>query len=101
MPNLNIGIFETHKDIAIYLYPNPARDYVLVSGTAVIRQVNLFDISGRLVSTTVATGSQAKVSTVGLPKGIYIVRTQLADGTIVTKRLTCNKGFTHLLRPRR
>ena len=73
------------------LYPNPAKENVTVSmdkGQAVISQVNLFDITGKLVLTQNAVSAHEVVlNTENLTKGIYLVNVKLANGASATKRL--------------
>ncbi|MBJ7427776.1 MAG: T9SS type A sorting domain-containing protein [Bacteroidia bacterium] len=73
------------------LYPNPAKENVTVSmdkGQAVISQVNVFDITGKVVLTQNAVSTHEVVlNTENLTKGIYLVNVKLANGASATKRL--------------
>ena len=73
------------------LYPNPAKENVTVSmdkGQAVISQVNVFDITGKVVLTQNAVSAyEVVLNTENFTKGIYLVNVKLASGASATKRL--------------
>jgi hypothetical protein len=73
------------------LFPNPAKENVTVSmdkGQAVISQVNVFDITGKVVLTQNAVSAHEVVlNTENFTKGIYLVNVKLANGASATKRL--------------
>lgn len=73
------------------LYPNPAKENVTVSmdkGQAVITEVNVFDITGKVVLTQNAVSTyEVVLNTENLTKGIYLVNVKLANGASATKRL--------------
>jgi len=57
----------------ISLYPNPAHDYIVISG--VKGTANIFDASGRRVLTKEIASSQGeKISVQHLAKGVYFIR---------------------------
>jgi hypothetical protein len=96
----NINLTRTDKGLgfneiaianSISLYPNPAKENVTVSidkGQAVIEQVIIFDIAGKVVLTqNAASNREVVLNTENFTKGIYLVNVKLANGTSATKRL--------------
>jgi hypothetical protein len=96
----NINLTRTDKGLgfneiaianSISLYPNPAKENVTVSmdkGQAVISQVNVLDITGKVVLTQNAVSAhQVVLNTENFTKGIYLVNVKLANGASATKRL--------------
>lgn len=73
------------QDIAslnVNVYPNPTSDYVYVNynqGT-----MSLFDVNGRLVSTT-DLSSKRYINVADLNSGLYFVKVQSAEGTFTKK----------------
>ena len=68
----------------IHVYPNPARDYVNISGiniTSGSSTVVLADISGRALRQIILSGQTTQVSLTGLANGAYILKVINADGT--------------------
>jgi acetyl esterase/lipase len=96
----NINLTRTDKGLgfneiaianSISLFPNPAKENVTVSmdkGQAVISQVNVLDITGKVVLTQNAVSAhQVVLNTENFTKGIYLVNVKLANGASATKRL--------------
>lgn len=72
------------------VFPNPAKENVTISmdkGQAVINQVTVFDITGKVVLTQNTSAHQVNLNTENLTKGIYLVNVKLANGASATKRL--------------
>ncbi len=66
--------------IAVSLYPNPARESVRIMLES-DAQVSVFDMTGRVVSTTYVAAGQAQLSVSELENGVYFVNVRFADGT--------------------
>ena len=67
----------TNSDFAVSSYPNPVKDEltIKINGVAGANgQVQLMDVSGRVIKTIAAKTSETNMSTSGLPVGIYLVR---------------------------
>jgi hypothetical protein len=62
------------------LVPNPVSGMVTISTTAEMQQLNIFDITGRLVGSQSPAGNQVVFDTGVLPKGVYLVQALLKDG---------------------
>ena len=67
--NLSIGGSEFQS---FDIYPNPAQNEINISGLAMINQVQLFDLNGRLLINKNDATEKIDVSTLG--DGIYILR---------------------------
>ena len=71
------------------LYPNPASGFVVISAphNTQITSVNINDITGKTVSTFsgVSISSTLELSTIDLPKGVYLVQAFTAQGVFVNK----------------
>ena len=93
---LDAGAFETcttgiddANTERISLFPNPASEYVTLTFTGAFlpRNVQLFDLQGRVCGTWAVNGTQRLTVAVGdLPTGIYLVRALDASG-VLTARL--------------
>ena len=59
---------------AITLYPNPANDFVILSGES-LGTVSIYNVLGQKVDEFVANGSELHINTVGYESGIYFVKT--------------------------
>jgi hypothetical protein len=82
------GIREVDR-AAIKIYPNPAKEYFIISDNDYVSIVNIYNIVGRLVKTVhVANGLRIDVS--DMADGIYLVRMQTIGGVTV-KTVKLNK----------
>jgi len=83
---VNLKTNGTGMDTPVYadlrLYPNPVKDklWINASGEA-IHQVDIYNVSGRLVHTSKASGSEMCITVVDWPKGIYLVKVKFGDET--------------------
>lgn len=62
------------------VYPNPARDYILLRG-AYGTEIVLYDFSGHIVRTGFATNIESRLDVSDLPRGIYLL---VATGSVQT-----------------
>lgn len=71
---------------SVTLYPNPARDYVILESPYAITNPTLIDGSGQMVSTPFLNNKNTiTVITSGLPKGIYTLQINVLDNTIIKR----------------
>ena len=67
-----VGI-QNNLSCSIRIYPNPASDYIKISGTDLIN-AQLYNLTGMLIKEEVVKNSEIMINTMDLPKGIYIVK---------------------------
>ncbi|ACU07362.1 hypothetical protein FIC_00910 [Flavobacteriaceae bacterium 3519-10] len=66
------------------IYPNPAHDFVNISGSAGIQQVLITDLSGKQVS---SFAGKDKIDVSRLKAGVYMLTIRLQDGNNITRKL--------------
>ena len=64
-----------NETVPINIFPNPSSDYVHINGDITITNINIYNISGQLVSSGTAT--PLNIST--LAPGIYVLQIKTAD----------------------
>jgi len=69
------------------IFPNPVSGFVTISTTTEMQQLNVYDITGRLVESQYPANSQVVFDTGKLPQGVYLVRALLENGTLRTGKL--------------
>ena len=84
-----LGIQHVSAVIGINLYPNPAgsQAFLFCDAQIDLRNVQIIDFSGRVISTHNATGSVTKLSLEELSPGMYCVRLNGKDGKTFTTLL--------------
>ena len=72
---------------AVTVSPNPTSDFVTVTATHSIRQIDLLSIDGRLLQTSQAGSDAVSMSLRHYPKGTYLLRISLSNGWCHTVRV--------------
>lgn len=60
---------------SLAVYPNPATDFITLSGVTAPLQVRIVDVSGRLVSESIVTDDATKIDISVLQNGVYGMQT--------------------------
>ena len=79
----NVGIDAYASEIALYPNPNSGK-FVIQSGVAVMKEVCVYDLQGRLLRKVAADGQTVAIDINSLPSGTYMVRIETDKG-FVTK----------------
>ena len=82
-------IAETHANL-LNIYPNPAQNTLYIQSAEAVEQVNIYDISGRMLTSPSLRGgttwqSPTNIDISTLAKGIYIIKVKTAVGVTVRK----------------
>ena len=80
-----VGINELNQN-ALTIFPNPVKNLMTVQSDNNIKEINLYDLSGRLVITQMVNSKTINVNTSDLSSGIYTLKAVL-DGGIITKKI--------------
>lgn len=85
-----LGTIENTSN-ALSIFPNPTKDVVYIMAKDEVTKAEIFDTSGRLVSTQLLDASQQKrsVDTSNLPKGVFVVKFY-TKAEVVTKKIIKN-----------
>ncbi len=70
----------------VRVYPNPVRSGESVSLNAQVKQVDVFDLSGRMI----LSSESSVINTAGINRGVYFVRIHTLDGGLQTQKLIVN-----------
>ena len=84
--DLNTGIDELDKTNSTFIvYPNPAKDFIIIESENVISEISIFDLKGKeMMKQNVMSGENISVST--LSKGLYFLQIK-NESTIQIKKL--------------
>ena len=69
------------------IYPNPASEQVTISNIEVGSIVSLIDLSGKMISQTIANSSSLNIPTSDFNAGVYFVRVMSENGAVGVERL--------------
>ncbi|MFY0598203.1 MAG: sulfatase-like hydrolase/transferase [Cyclobacteriaceae bacterium] len=80
-----IGLLSTSKHTPLKLYPNPVRDFLQVLTDIDGMSLTLYDLGGRLILQQTEINSTSSVSTVGIPKGVFMYQIKNQSEEIIAK----------------
>jgi hypothetical protein len=75
-------------DNNVQVYPNPAKDVINVVSDLNVKNITLVNYVGQMVYNQNVNGNSFQVNVSGLGTGMYVVRIETIDGSIITKRIT-------------
>ena len=79
----DLGLATPEKELAVY--PNPASNYVIVSGLQGETKIEVLNLLGETIATVRTTDSQETISVSGLPTGTYFVKITQQNKQITKK----------------
>ncbi|RMG65050.1 MAG: T9SS C-terminal target domain-containing protein, partial [Bacteroidetes bacterium] len=84
---------ETAPDSGIRLYPNPARDHLILQLAArhLPAELELWDSQGRLVYQQPLTELQTRVDVSALAGGLYVGKISSSQGLVVRPKIVLNR----------
>lgn len=68
----------------ISIYPNPAENYLFIRSDVIIKQVELMDISGRIILSITPLASNEKLDLSNISNGMYYIKCTTENNNIVT-----------------
>ena len=66
--------------------PNPFRNILFIKSVQLIKQVSIYTMSGKKIHQQLNESNEVEVSLAHLPKGVYLVEVNLANGKIIAKK---------------
>ncbi len=84
---LNTSSIKTNEQDEISIFPNPVSNYLTISLKGLNNSViELFDYSGKIISSFKSINMVATIDVSNLPKGIYFVKTTTMNDVLITKK---------------
>ncbi len=80
-----MNIEDNIKNIDVRFYPNPTTDYFNITSEAMIQSVELYDVSGRLIRTSLVNDFESRQNVSNLNNGVYILKIKTEQGEITGK----------------
>ena len=81
-----VGLTEAEVNSLSYVYPNPAKDEVLVASSLTMERVEIVNMLGQVVYSADVNGNSVKVNTVDFGAGNYLVK-MFTESGMATKKL--------------
>lgn len=78
------------KELNYAIYPNPAKDKVIVKSKNELAQIELIDINGRILREIKCSSDTETVDLQDIANGLYLLRCKTAEGTFIEKIIKQN-----------
>ncbi|MCR5190958.1 MAG: T9SS type A sorting domain-containing protein, partial [Bacteroidales bacterium] len=75
----------TLAESTMNVFPNPASEQLNITCGEEMRSIALFNTAGQRVRQMEPCGSEVQIPLSGLPRGLYLLRVQTANGSAVRK----------------
>ncbi len=85
--NVCAGFQEISKDNIISVFPNPSNGLLHFLSDDNIKQIEITDYAGRLLSFELVNSKSHRISLQNIAEGIYFVKISFSDGTSITKKV--------------
>ena len=82
--NFVVEIEDVTKMNALIVYPNPARDYIVVEGN-IGEEVRVYDLDGKVLSQFIIHNSKFIINTSSWAAGTYIIKSNTASCKVIIK----------------
>jgi hypothetical protein len=69
------------------VYPNPASETIIVETSEVVKEIEIFDLTGRRVLGVSPTSNRTVINTIELPQGTYNLKCTNNTGVSSTYQL--------------
>jgi hypothetical protein len=79
------GINDQISNSSMHIYPNPAKDYVMVNSTDDISEIVVYSTSGAVQKKVLVNSNNYKLDISSLPNGIYVVTAKNSKGAVNQK----------------
>jgi PKD repeat protein len=83
--NIGTGISNIVQPVTVTLYPNPASGHLSVTATSNITGINIYNITGCLVTSTKATGNTVVLSLTTLTPGVYLTEIKTGNQSVMKR----------------
>ncbi len=86
--NCDVTAINDKQEFNFKVYPNPATQNIYIESEKMIKQIEIFDITGKLVLTD-NSGSKFnwQLSIDGLPKGLYFIKSFLDNQQVIVRKV--------------
>jgi YVTN family beta-propeller protein len=74
------------KPLTLEIYPNPAKSFFVIRSSLPVKEIEIFDVSGKLIKEITFSSKEPKISLKGIKTGIYLLKIK-AENKEFTEKL--------------
>lgn len=81
----SLSVIENPENIHLNFFPNPTKDKVTITAKSTIRQIQFFDMTGKLLKISNVNESNSVQDVNFLSNGVYLMKVKTDDGNITAR----------------
>ena len=81
----SLSVIENPENIHLKFFPNPTKDKVTITAKSTIRQIQFFDMTGKLLKISNVNESNSVQDVNFLSNGVYLMKVKTDDGEAITR----------------
>ena len=81
----NLSVDDQENDASIDMYPNPVSDVLTISAKTKIKSVEIYDVQGRIIQTSIVNNTNVSLHIAHLTNGVYFFKIKTEKGIDVKK----------------
>jgi hypothetical protein len=75
------------EDSTLEIYPNPSSNHITLSCDEKIHQIDILDISGRMIISEKSSSFQSVVDIKKMKPGVYLLKVRLENGKVICRKV--------------
>lgn len=75
---------------SVMVSPNPTKNVINIQGLTIGNTISIYGINGQKMTSVIATGTNQSINISSFAKGVYMMRTKAADGTLSNVKVVKN-----------
>lgn len=81
----SLSVIENPENISLKFFPNPTKDKVTITAKSTIRQIQFFDMTGKLLKISNVNESNSVQDVNFLSNGVYLMKVKTDDGEVISR----------------
>lgn len=81
----SLSVIENPENIHLNFFPNPTKDKVTITAKSTIRQIQFFDMTGKLLKISNVNESNSVQDVNFLSNGVYLMKVKTDDGEVISR----------------
>ena len=73
------------KPFTSEIYPNPAKSFFVIRSSFPVKEIEIFDVSGKLIKEIAFSSKEPKISLKGIKTGIYLLKIKVENKEFTEK----------------
>lgn len=81
----SLSVIENPENISLNFFPNPTKDKITITAKSTIRQIQFFDMAGKLLKISNVNKNNSIQDVNFLSNGVYLMKIETDDGEVISR----------------